>query len=350
MSFTSQIIESSNRHPVAALIRRVPSGAWYLALLAIFLALPVFSNDQFMFRILTMILIWSILALGQNVITGFCGQLSFGQAAFYGIGAYTSVLLTMHFGLPYPVVLLCSAGLAGLFGLLVGYPATRIGGDYLFLVTIGFAEIMRLVFLNWDAVTGGAVGIPNVPPIELFGYVLLTNKDYYLLSLTLLAIVVFGVNRMVESDVGRAFKAIREDEVAARSVGIDVARYKLLAFGVGAALSGIAGSLVAHFLAYVGPDMFTNWESTMVFVVVLIGGLGSIPGTILGAIVLIGAFESARGLIDYRLYIAGVLLLATVLIRPSGLLGTVKLRTPRLPPEPEPEVQPAESKSPPGKS
>jgi len=314
------------------MVERIPPVWFYVMALAVMLVLPIVSDDAFMFRILTMIMIWSILALGQNVITGFCGQLSFGQAAFYGIGAYTSVLLTIHFGLPYPLALVASAVAAGLFGLLVGYPAIRVGGDYLFLVTIGFAEIMRLVFLNWDAVTGGAVGIPNVPTIELFGHALYTNKEYFLLSLFLLSVVVFALHRIIASDIGRSFKAVREDEIAAKAVGINVARYKLLAFRLGAALGGIAGSVAGHFLAYVGPDNFTNWESTMVFVIVLLGGLGSIPGTILGAAILIGAFESARGLVDYRLYVAGGLLLAVVLLKPSGLLGSVKLRTPGPPP------------------
>lgn len=336
MSLSSQIL-STARSPFGGFIGRVPSWVWFTLLLVVGLSLPLFSNDQFMFRILTMVLIWTILALGQNIITGFCGQMSFGQAAFYGIGAYTSVLLSIHFAVPYPVALLASACLAGLFGLLVGYPAIRIGGDYLFLVTIGFAEIMRLIFLNWDAVTGGAVGIPNVQPIVLFGYTLLTNEDYYLISFVLLAVCVFISSRVIESDIGRAFKAIREDEIAARAVGIDVAKYKLIAFGLGAAFGGVAGSIVGHFIAYVGPDMFTIWESTLVFVIVLIGGLGSIPGTLLGAIVIIGAFESARSIVDYRLYIAGALLLGTVLLRPSGLLGTVKLKTPRPPPvDPDP--------------
>lgn len=328
---TSDVLTLLSRSPVATLIGRVPAGAWYALFAAAAIAMPFLSDDQVLFRILTMIMIWSTLALGQNIITGFCGQLSFGQAAFYGIGAYTSVLVTIHFGAPYPVAILASAGMAALFGIVVGYPATRIGGDYLFLVTIGFAEIMRLVFLNWDSLTGGAVGIPNVPPITLFGYPLYTNKDYYYVALVLLAISVFILTRIIESDIGRAFKAIREDEVAARAVGINTSYYKLLAFGLGAAFSGAAGSVVAHFLAYIGPDMFTNWESTMVFVIVLIGGLGSIPGTILGAIVLIGAFESARSLIDYRLYVAGALLLAVVLIKPSGIMGAVKLRTPTTP-------------------
>ena len=140
------------------------------------------------------------------------------------------------------------------------------------------------------------------------------------------------MNRIVGSDIGRCFLAIREDEIAARSVGINIARYKLLAFALGAGISGIAGAIVAHFLSYVGPDMFTNWESTLVFAIVLVGGLGSVPGTIVGAAVIIGVFESARGISDYRLYIAGGLLLFVVLVKPSGLVGAVRLRRPNQPP------------------
>jgi branched-chain amino acid transport system permease protein len=313
----------------------------YAALAAALLAAPLLTSNQFLIRVMTMIMIWALLGLGQNVITGFCGQLSFGHAAFYGIGAYTSVLLTIHFGAPYPLALAGAALAAAAFGLVVGYPAVRIGGDYLFLVTIGFAEIARLVFLNWDDVTGGAVGIPNVPPIEFFGWKFLTNIGYYYVALTLLALVVAALSRIVASDIGRCFKAIREDEIAARSVGISLTRYKLMAFAIGAAIGGMAGSVVAHFLAYVGPDMFTNWESTVVFVIVLVGGLGSIPGTIIGAALVVGAFESLRGLVDYRMYVVGALLIGTVLLRPSGLLGAVRLRAPRAPVEPIDE--PAES-------
>ncbi len=323
-----------------------PTWPLALVLLAAMIALPAFRHDAYLFRILTMILIWSILALGQNVITGFCGQLSFGQAAFYGIGAYTSALLAMHFDLPYPVLLVASATLAGIAGVIVGYPAIRIGGDYLFLVTIGFAEIIREVFLNWDDLTGGAIGLPGVPPITLFGFTLETNVHYYYLALGLLTLSVLGLTRLLDSDVGRSFKAIREDELAARAAGINVTYYKLLAFGIGAALGGVAGSLIAHFLAYVGPDMFTNWESTVVFAIVLIGGLGSVPGTILGAVLIIGTFESIRQLIDYRLAIAGSILVGTVLLRPSGLLGAVKLSMPLIPSAPEEPATQAEPQNP----
>ncbi|TPE48032.1 branched-chain amino acid ABC transporter permease [Amaricoccus solimangrovi] len=324
-------------------LRSIPPGVLWTLGFGLAALSPLVITDQYLFRMFTMIAIWSILALGQNIITGFCGQLSYGQAAFYGIGAYTSALLTIHLGLPFPITLICAVALSAAFGLLIGYPATRIGGDYLFLVTIGFAEICRLVFLNWDSVTNGAVGLPNIPPISLFGHQLWTNQEYFLLSLALLAVVVAITNRISASDIGRCFLAVREDEIAARAVGINVARYKLLAFGLGAGISGVAGAIVAHFLSYVGPDMFTNWESTLVFAIVLVGGLGSVPGTILGAAVIIGIFESARGISDYRLYIAGGLLLFVVLVRPQGLLGAVKLRrpgpSPAVDPEPEPEKE-----------
>lgn len=316
--------------PLARLAALSPK-VWWIGGFALAAALPLVTTDQYLFRIFTMIAIWSILALGQNIITGFCGQLSYGQAAFYGIGAYTSALATIHFGLPFPVTLLLAVVMAGAFGLLIGYPATRIGGDYLFLVTIGFAEICRLVFLNWDSVTNGAIGLPGIPPISLFGHTLWTNEEYFLLALALLAVACLIATRVVGSDIGRCFMAVREDEIAARAVGINVSRYKLLAFGLGAAISGVAGAIVAHFLSYVGPDMFTNWESTLIFAIVLVGGLGSIPGTILGAAIIIGIFESARGLSDYRLYIAGGLLLFIVLVKPSGLMGAVRLRRPTLP-------------------
>jgi branched-chain amino acid transport system permease protein len=330
-------------------LARVPMAPVAIACVAAMAAVPLLTDDQFLLRVLTMVMIWSILGLGQNVITGFCGQLSFGHAAFYGIGAYTSVLMTIHLGAPYPVALAGAMLAAAAFGLVVGYPAVRIGGDYLFLVTIGFAEIVRLVFLNWDDVTGGAVGIPNVPPITLFGHALLTNTGYFYVSLVLLALISWALSNIVHSDIGRCFKAIREDEIAARSAGISLARYKLTAFALGAGIGGAAGSVMGHFLAYIGPDMFTNWESTVVFVIVLIGGLGSIPGTILGAALVIGSFEAVRGLVDYRMYVVGALLLATVLIRPSGLLGAVRLRAPRVPVEAE-DAAPEPPAAPPSKA
>jgi branched-chain amino acid transport system permease protein len=295
------------------------------------LALPLVIRSDYALRILDMVLIWSILALGQNVITGYCGQLSLGQAAFYGIGAYTSALITMRLGAPYPVALLAAVGAATLLGIIVGIPSIRIGGDYLFIVTIGFAEIVRLVFLNWTSVTNGPKGLVGVPVANILGYALHTNRDYYYLLIALLVAIMLGLHLVLSSDIGRAFQAIREDETAAQAMGIDISRYKVLAFALGAGTAGVAGSVLAHFLAFVGPDNFTMLESSLAFEIVILGGLGSLPGSVLGALLIVGSTEWLRWLQEYRLYIGGLVLMLVMLVRPQGLIGTVRLRPPRPP-------------------
>lgn len=301
-----------------------------LGLLAVAtLALPQVYRSEFGLRIACIIMIWSMLAIGQNLITGFCGQMSLCHAAFYGIGAYTSALLTIRLGIPFPLALLASALVATMLGIAVGFPAIRIGGDYLFIVTIGFAEIVRLVFLNWDVVTNGPLGLPGVPPARLFGLVLTTNTHYYYLLLALLSMVIVASWQIVRSDIGRCFKAIREDETAALAMGVNATYYKVLAFAVGAFFAGLAGSVLAHYLAFVGPDGFTVDESILVLEMVIVGGLGSIPGSVLGAALLVGSVETFRWLVDYRLYVGGILLIGMMIWRPQGLIGSVRLREPR---------------------
>jgi len=318
----------------AASIRLLVGGHWrpwaLVALCVVLVALPQVRRDDYLLRILNMIMIWSMLAIGQNLITGFCGQLAVGHAAFYGIGAYTSALLTLKLHFPFPLALLCAALAATVAGVIVGFPAIRVGGDYLFIVTIGFGEIVRLTFLNWDTLTNGPLGMPGIPPAKILGFTLITNTHYYYLLLGLLALVVLATWQIVRSDIGRSFQAIREDETAALAMGINVTYYKVLAFAVGAFFAGIAGSALAHYLAFVGPDGFTIDESVLVFEMVILGGLGSIAGSILGAAILVGSVESLRWLVDYRLYVGGILLIAMMRWRPQGLIGTVRLRTPRV--------------------
>jgi branched-chain amino acid transport system permease protein len=305
-----------------------------LAFAVLMVAFPQVYRDDYAIRILCMIMIWSMLAIGQNVITGFCGQLSVGHAAFYGIGAYTSALLTMRLDLPFPLALLAAGLMAMVLGVVVGFPAIRIGGDYLFIVTIGFSEIVRLTFLNWNALTNGPMGMPGIPPAEILGYLLTTNTHYYYLLLGLLALIIFATWQIIRSDIGRSFQAIREDETAALAMGVNVTFYKLLAFAIGAFFAGLAGSVLAHFLAFVGPDGFTVDESVLVFEMVILGGLGSIAGSVLGAALLVGSVELIRGLVDYRLYVGGILLIVMMIWRPQGLIGTVRLKTPGILPDP----------------
>jgi branched-chain amino acid transport system permease protein len=293
-------------------------------------ALPQVFHSDYALRILDMILIWSLLAIGQNVITGFCGQLSIGHAAFYGLGAYTSALLTIRMDVPFPLALLMAGATATLLGIAVGFPAIRVGGDYFFIVTIGMSAIVQLVFLNFTELTNGPMGIPAIPPAQIFTITLVANSDYYYLLLGLVAIVSWMTWQIMRSDIGRAFRAIREDETAARAMGVNVTYYKVLAFSIGAFYAGMAGSVLAHFLGFVGPQGFTPDESLLVFEMVILGGLGSIAGSIIGAALLVGSTELIRGLIDYRLYIGGFLLIVLMRWRPQGLIGTVRLRAPQV--------------------
>jgi branched-chain amino acid transport system permease protein len=294
-------------------------------------------SGAYTLRIADMILIWSMLTVGQNLITGFCGQLAMGHAAFYGIGAYTSALLVMKLGVPYPAALAAAACAAALLGIIVGFPAMRISGDYLFIVTIGFGEIVRLIFLNWQGVTNGPLGIPGVPPPDFFGYKIMDNTQFFYFSLALLALVVWATYRIVNSDIGRSFQAIREDETAALAMGVNITYYKVLAFTIGAFFAGIAGSVMSGFVSLVGPQSFTIDESVLIFEMAILGGLGSIPGSILGTAIVITANESIRQLSDYRLYVGGLILLGLMIWRPQGIMGTVRLKVPRLALEQETE-------------
>jgi branched-chain amino acid transport system permease protein len=291
-------------------------------------------------RIVDMVLIWSMLSIGQNLITGFCGQLAMGHAAFYGIGAYTSALLVMKLAVPYPAALVAAACTAAFLGIIVGFPAVRISGDYLFIVTIGFGQIVQLIFLNWQSVTNGPLGIPGVPPPDFFGYKIMDNTQFFYFSLALLALIVWATSRIVNSDIGRSFQAVREDETAAVAMGVNISYYKVLAFAIGAFFAGIAGSVMAGFLAFVGPQGFTIDESVLIFEMVILGGLGSIPGSILGTAIVVTANESIRQFSDYRLYVGGIILLAVMILRPQGIMGTVRLKAPH--PTVEQEAEPDE--------
>lgn len=294
-----------------------------------------------MLRIVVTILIWSLLAIGQNLITGYCGQMSLGHAAFYGVGAYTSALLVMRLEVPFVVAFFAAGAASALLGLAVGFPAIRIRGLYLFIVTIGFGEITQQAFLNWDAVTNGPLGLPGIPPPMILGYEIVTNTQFYYFALVVVALVVAATYRIVNSDIGRSFQAIREDETAASAMGINTTYYKTLAFVIGAFYAGLAGSIVAHFLSVVGPTQFSIDESVLVFLMVILGGLGSIAGSIVGTAIVIITNESFRGLSEYRLFINGFILVGLMLWRTQGIMGTVFHGPPKVAQEGQEEAEAA---------
>lgn len=269
--------------------------------------------DAYFLRIILIIGINIIMALGLNLITGVTGQLSMGHAGFMSLGAYTSAILTMQYGVSFPLALLAGAVAASIFGFLIGLPTLRLQGDYLAMVTIGFAEIIRVFFLNFEP-GGRATGMYGIPQETNFVTVWL-----------LVIIVVFLNARILKSRTGRALYAIREDEIAAESCGVNTTRMKVMAFTVGAFLGGLGGALYSHYMSYIDPQVFSFDKSIEILNMVVLGGMGSIPGTILGAAVLTILPEYLRVVAEYRLLFYGALLVILMIFRPNGLLGDVRV-------------------------
>lgn len=270
--------------------------------------------DPYFLQIVVNIGIAIILALGLNVITGLTGQLSLGHAAFMSVGAFTSALLTIKTGLPFSINLLLAGSFTALIGILIGFPILRLTGDYLAICTLGFAEIVKVVFLNLD-ITNKALGL-TVPPAKTA-----IPMPIIVWICALLAIV--AVTFVQNSRFGRALKAIRENEIAAESMGINLTLYKLKSFALGTFLAGIGGALYGHFLSYINPSDFGFLKSVDILSMVVLGGLGSVPGAVIGASVLAAAPEFLRFMSQYRMLVYGALLVFLMVFRPNGLLGGV---------------------------
>jgi branched-chain amino acid transport system permease protein len=289
-----------------------------LLAVAALVALPWIDADKFVLHILSLIAIASIVAMGLQVLLGYSGQLSIGQAAFYGIGAYTSALLTAKLGLPFPLAL-GAAGAAAAFASLLMVPITRLTGAYLAVATLGFSIIVYLVIKNEEWLTGGSYGFISIPRAELFGYVLRDSMYSYYLNVGVAAVVYFTFARIEGSRFGRAINAIRQDADAARASGLRVTLLKSECFVIAAFVAGVAGSLYAHEVRYLAPNDFTFWKSIEILIMVVIGGVGSLPGAILGAAVVVGLPEYLRGIGDYRMLVFGAILMATMLFGEGGL-------------------------------
>ena len=289
-------------------------------------ALPLIDRNPYHLEVLTTAWIYALLALGLNVIIGFAGLLNLGYAAFFAIGAYSYALANLHWGMNFWLGLPWAAAVAGLAGLLLGLPAIRVRGDYLAIVTLGFGEIVRIVVTNLEPWTGGPNGLLGIagPTIGRFEFGVAT-APYYWLALALVLAAAWLSRRIARSRVGRGWVAIREDELAAQSLGIDPVRLKLLAHGVGAAIGGVAGCLFAAKQGTVTPDSFDFILSVMVVAMVVLGGLGNPVGVILGAVVLTVVPELLRGFASYRMLLFGLTMILIMRFRPQGLLGSLRL-------------------------
>jgi len=272
--------------------------------------------NPYYFQIIIYIGINIVLASSLNLINGFAGQFSLGHAGFMAVGAYTSAVLTakmsstatMLLNIPlFALALLCGGIVAAVFGLLVGIPSLRLKGDYLAITTLGFGEIIRVIVQNLDFL-GGARGFTGIPKLSNFFWVFLTA-----------ATVIFIISNLINSTYGKAYPAVRDDEIAAESIGISSTRVKVMAFVTGAFFAGVAGALYAHFVTYINPAQFSFLKSFEIVVMVIIGGMGSILGVVLSAILLTILPEVLRTMAQYRMVIYSLLLIIIMITRPQGL-------------------------------
>ncbi|TDN63703.1 ATP-binding cassette domain-containing protein [Paraburkholderia sp. BL10I2N1] len=286
-------------------------------LIALAVALPAFSSNYVIDVALT-IVTYSILGLGLNIVVGYAGLLDLGYAAFFAIGAYTTALLETLLGFSFWETLPFSLAFAGLSGVVIGYPTLRLRSDYLAIVTLGFGEITRIVATNLE-ITGGPNGIYGIASPSLFGVEISSPRAIYELGMAFLIVVLLFAIRLGRSRLGRAWTSIREDESAAEAVGVPTLRVKLLAYVMGALIGGIAGSLFAARFGTIDPTGFTYLQSVTILIVVVLGGRGSIPGVILGAMIVAGVPELLRFLNLWRIFGFAVALVILMLLRPQGL-------------------------------
>jgi len=300
---------------------------WYTKLIIIFacLLIPFIVHSNYAMRVIIYICLYIVLALGLNVVMGFTGLLNIGHAAFYATGAYTSAILMTSYGIPFWLTVPIGMVVGFTFGLAIGFPTLRLRDDYLAMVTLGFGQIVYIVANNWMSLTRGPRGIPSIPPpcINFFRWhiVIDSYRAYYYLILLFVLLTVYACIRARDSRVGLAWMAIREDEDVAAVMGINLGFYKTLSFAFSAALGALAGSFFAVFQTFVSPNSFTILESVIIITIPILGGLGSIPGTIIGAIIMIGVPEIFRAASEYRMVAVGAFMVLMMIFKPEGLLG-----------------------------
>lgn len=291
----------------------------------VFPFLPFASTYQI--NILTNALLYVMLGLGLNIVVGLAGLLHLGYVAFYAVGAYSYALLYYHFGIGFWTALPLGALLAALFGILLGFPVLRLRGDYLAIVTLGFAEITRLVLENWNEFSFGPSGIAGIPRPGLFGWEMDLHAAtiyIYFLMIVLCLLTIFVVNRLQNSRIGRAWVALREDETACEAMGVNPTAAKLTAFALGSTWAGLAGVVFAAKTTFVNPASFTFLESAMILSIVVLGGMGSIVGVIIGAFILILMPEYLRAFSEYRMLLFGLIMVVMMIFRPQGIVSGVR--------------------------
>ncbi|WP_022723466.1 high-affinity branched-chain amino acid ABC transporter permease LivM [Rhodopseudomonas sp. B29] len=332
---TSRMMPEGARKTLSRALRIVAP-----ALLVFTVLVPViFYQQRYILDLAILVLTYVMLGWGLNIVVGLAGLLDLGYVAFYAVGAYSYALLATNFGLSFWVCLPLAGILAAFWGMMLGFPVLRLRGDYLAIVTLAFGEIIRLVIINWQSLTGGPNGISGIPRPSFFGIPLVAGPNglaaklgiafspthrlvflfYIILALAL--ITNWATIRLRRLPIGRAWEALREDEVACRALGINTTTTKLTAFATGAMFGGFAGAFFATRQGFISPESFTFQESALVLAIVVLGGMGSQLGVALAAVTLIGGFELFRGLEQFRMLVFGLSMVLLMIWRPRGLIG-----------------------------
>jgi ABC-type branched-subunit amino acid transport system permease subunit len=290
--------------------------------LALAVVFPVVVDDPFLDRLAAVAVLQAILAVSLNLVLGYGGLIALGHMGFYAIGAYATALLVLHLGAPFLVTLPLSGALAAAIAWLVARPILRLRGHYFAMAMVAFSEVVRLIAYNWDSVTRGASGLPGIARPSLFGWTAITNRDNYYVALVLLVLAVLGVQRFLRSPLGVSLVAARDDDRAASSVGINVARVRTRALAFAAFMAGAAGAFYAHYTTFVSVEPFLFNHMIEVLAMVAIGGIGTMAGPIVGAVVLTLLPEALRDLAAFRMVLYGILIILVIGLRPRGLVGS----------------------------
>jgi branched-chain amino acid transport system permease protein len=299
---------------------RIPLALGAIAVLAI----PLATHDGYIIQLLNIAILNAIVVLGLNFATGWTGQINFGQAAFYGLGAYTTAIATKA-GLPWIAAPFLSVVIVMAASLVLGLPTLRLRTYYLAMTTIGFGEIVRLIIVHWEPVTGGTSGLRAIPGINVFGLMPQGQIQHYYLLIAVLALAVLVAVRIRHSSLGRAMIATKDSEIAAEQSGVDTTRVKLTAFMIGAIYAGLAGCLYASSIRFISPDSFSGTQAVLLMTMLIVGGMGSIAGCIIGAVALTILPEALRFLGQWYLVLYGLGVIAVIVLAPGGLASVASM-------------------------
>lgn len=307
-----------------ATFQKVYKYSRFPVLLIFAVLLPQIVTSNYILHVANLAMMFALLTLSLNILSGCTGLMSVGHIAFYGIGAYTSALLTTQLHVPIGIAILAAGAVSSLASMLLGLPTMRLKGMYFAVATLAFGEVVYQLIVNWATLTGGTKGVKGIPSPEMFGISFKGYENYYYIVLAVLVISIILARNLIASRPGRAMLAIRENDIAAEAMGVNITLYKLMAFMVANFFAGVAGALYAHEVHFISPETFAGSESAAVLAMMVVGGIGSIPGAILGGMALTILPELLRSFGNVRLVIYGAAVVAIIIFAPKGLGGFIE--------------------------